>query len=174
MSVQENMSMPRAKSILLSLPMMALFGILSTANQPAIAGPNDFFGSAVPNAATGSGQPEEANPYAETPMPEGDFTEDEQRMQKRFKEKVKHAKNLLEKGKKMVEDGQKKNNKKMISRGKIFAEIGERELKALAANNPLSELISPTQKAAIEQKEAKEKEKQSKDKTASNDSDLLQ
>ena len=169
--------MPRAKSILLSLPMMALFGILSTANQPAIAGPNDFFGSAVPNAATGSGQPEEANPYAaETPMPEGDFTEDEQRMQKRFKEKVKHAKNLLEKGKKMVEDGQKKNNKKMVSRGKIFAEIGERELKALAANNPLSELISPTQKAALEQKEAKEKEKKSKDKTASkeSDSDLLQ
>ncbi|MBI1270880.1 hypothetical protein GC174_10655 [bacterium] len=166
--------MPRAKSILLSLPMMALFGILSTASLPAVAGPNDFFGSAVPNAATGSAQPEEANPYAETPMPEGDFTEDEQRMQKRFKEKVKHAKNLLEKGKKMVEEGEKKNNKKMVSRGKIFAEIGERELKALAANNPLNELISPTQKAALEQKETKEKEKKSKDKTASNDSDLLQ
>lgn len=166
--------MPRAKSILLCLPTLAIFGILSTADQPAIAGPNDFFGSAVPNAAAGSGQPEEANPYAETPMPEGDFTEDEQRMQKKFKDRVKHAKNLLEKGKKMVEEGEKKNNKKMVSRGKIFAEIGERELKALAANNPLSELVSPTQKAALEQKEIKEKEKQSKDKTASNDSDLLQ
>lgn len=146
--------------------MMALFGIASTADVPAIAGPNDFFGTAVPNAAGAAPEP---NPYADTPMPEGDFTEDEQRMQKRYKARVKHAKNVLAKGKKLIATGQKKNNKKLIKKGQIFVDIGERELKELAANNPLSDLISPTQKAELDQKAQKEKQK-----TAQNPGETLQ
>lgn len=143
--------MAKTTNTLLSIPLIALLGILVTADRPALAGPNDFFGTSVPSGAQAAPGPE-ANPYADTTMPEGDFTEDEKRMQKRYKAKVKHAKNLIAKGKKMIASGQKKNNKKMLKKGKIFLDIGERELKELAANNPLSNLMSPTQKAELEQK----------------------
>lgn len=141
------------RNIVLASPAILFVGIATFAPGPCLAGPNDFFGTAVPSGTTA--QPQEANPYADTPMPEGDFSQDEKRMQKRFKSKVKHAKNLVAKGKRMIEQGKKKNNKKMITKGKIFLDIGERELKQLAANNPLSNLLTPQQKTEMEKKAKK-------------------
>ena len=147
------------RNIVLAFPAIVCLGIATFAPNPCLAGPNDFFGTAVPSGTTA--QPQEANPYADTPMPEGDFSEDERRMQKRFKSKVKHAKNLVAKGKKLIETGKKKNNKKMITKGKIFLDIGERELKQLAANNPLSNLLTPQQKTELEKKNKQTASKES-------------
>ena len=147
------------RNILFSIPLLATIGIVSSSlHHTACAGPNDFFGTAVPAGSASdasAGQQTEQNPYAETPMPEGDFSEDERRMQKKFKTRVKHAKSLIEKGKKLIETGEKKNKKKLISRGKIFVDIGERELKQLAENNPLSNLLTPQQKIDVEEKNKK-------------------
>lgn len=139
-------------NLLLSLSLIAF---LAPCVAPAYAGPNDFFGTAVPAGSTA--QPQESNPYASTPMPEGDFSEDERRMQKKFKSRVKHAKKLILKGEKLIAQGEKKKKKKLISRGKIFVSIGNRELKQLAQNNPLANLLTPQQKTAIEQKNKKDK-----------------
>ena len=160
--------MRRKTNLLLSLSLIALF---VPGFEPALAGPNDFFGTAVPSDT--SAQPEEVNPYASTPMPEGDYSEDERRMQKKFKSRVQHAKNLISKGEKLIERGKSKNDKKLVSRGQIFVDIGNRELKQLAENNPLSNLLTPQQKTAMELKE-KEKDKKGKVKTAQSSSTSTQ
>lgn len=109
---------------------------------PALSGPNDFFGGSIPPAAggdplSGGGMPAPAMP------PGADYSDDEKRMQKKYKASVSHAKELIAKGDRMIKEGQTKQIDKIYKKGKIIKEIGEKRLAELQANNPLPELPPP-------------------------------
>lgn len=113
---------------------------------PAMAGPNDFFGSSgTPTvgaddskspsgsaASSASGSPSEATP---TPARSAtsDFTADEKQMQKHYKERVKHAQELIARADKMMKD----KNSKMFKRGQVLKAIAEKDLENLKSNNPI-------------------------------------
>jgi hypothetical protein len=112
-------------------------------SQPMMAGPNDFFGSTMPagqmadpngtsNQFTTPGQAKAAGELNAGGGP-GDYTDDEKRMQKKYKASVSHAKGLIAKGDKMMKSPDQKESKK----GKILKEIGEKRLAELEANNPI-------------------------------------
>lgn len=104
--------------------------------QPATAGPNDFFGG---SAGGPPGDPL-AGPAANvTPPPGIDFSDDEKRMQKKYKASMNHAKDLIAKGDRMMKEGESKKNDKVFKKGKIIREIGEKRLAELQANNPFPE-----------------------------------
>ncbi len=121
----------------------------------AIAGPNDFFGgpgtTSSPSAAAGAEAAQ--NALVDSPQP-GDFTDDEKRMQKKYKEKIRHAKSLIEKGELMMKKGEGKDDK-AFKKGKVFKQIGERELAELQANNPFpdKDKKEPTGKDATPDKQ---------------------
>lgn len=120
--------------------------------SPAFAQANSFFGG---GSAKGDGTPETAaaqttNPYADPSLPKGDFTTDEKRMQKKYIESISHAKGIVAKGEKMMNDGTKRGQDKIAKKGKILKEIGEKRLAELQANNPLSELVEAGDKKTTE------------------------
>jgi len=118
--------------------------LCASAGLPAVAGPaNDFFGSSVPDGSAGGQQARQAaaNPYADPQVPQGDYTSDEKRMQKKYKASVQHCKNLIAKGDKMMEGGQRGNKDKEYKKGKILKEIGEKQLAELTANNPFADIL---------------------------------
>jgi len=116
-------------------------GLMGT--QPVFAGPNDFFGSAMPagQLADPNGTSGDMPPQGKgagqgqdmlTPSP-GDYTDDEKRMQKKYKASVSHARGLIAKGDRMMKSNVEKESKK----GRILKEIGEKRLAELEANNPI-------------------------------------
>ena len=72
----------------------------------------------------------------------GDFTGDEKRMQKKYKDNINNAKGLIAKGERMMKDSGNNQKDANYKKGKIFKEIGEKSLAELKANNPF-----PNQKA---------------------------
>ena len=106
--------------------------------QPALAGPNDFFGGSVPSS--GPINDPLAGPAANIAPPPGvDFSDDEKHMQKRYKARMQHAKELIAKGTKMMKEGESKHNDKIFKKGDIIKKIGEKDLAELQANNPFPE-----------------------------------
>ena len=110
--------------------------------QPASAGPNDFFGSAMPagQMSDPNGAPGQFATPGQSKAAEmmngagpGDYTDDEKRMQKKFKASISHARGLIAKGERMMKSQDQKESKK----GKILKEIGEKRLAELEANNPV-------------------------------------
>ncbi len=112
-------------------------------SQPVMAGPNDFFGSTMPagqmadpngtsNQFATPGQAKAVEQLNAGGGP-GDYTDDEKRMQKKYKASVSHAKGLIAKGDKMMKSPVQKESTK----GKILKEIGEKRLAELEANNPI-------------------------------------
>ncbi len=100
--------------------------------------PGDIFNGApsmIPgtNAAEGALNQAGADPGN---FKAGDFTEDEKRMQHKYRDSIKHAKSLITKGTAMMDSGKKSGNDKDFKKGKILKEIGERQLGELNANNP--------------------------------------
>jgi len=100
---------------------------------------NDFFGSNLPNqqlqTPSASSSATTASPSSglvPAPTSNGaspvDYTSDEKRMQKKTKAMDKHIKSLIEKGDRMMKDGQAKKDDKMFKKGKILKSIGERQL----------------------------------------------
>jgi len=73
----------------------------------------------------------------------GDYTSDEKRMQRKYKDNVKHAKDLIAKGESMMKSCNGNVNHKDYKKGKIYKEIGEKSLADLTANNPFPELEKP-------------------------------
>jgi uncharacterized glyoxalase superfamily protein PhnB len=120
-----------------------LTAVMAAGTQPVMAGPNDFFGSTMPagqmadphgtsNQFTTPGQAKAAEQLNAGGGP-GDYTDDEKRMQKKYKASVSHAKGLIAKGDKMMKSPVPKESTK----GKILKEIGEKRLAELEANNPI-------------------------------------
>lgn len=130
-------SQTRRNKIFFSL----LTAVMAAGAQSVLAGPNDFFGSAMPagqmadpngNAGqfTTPGQSKAADMLNQSNP--GDYTDDEKRMQKKFKASIVHARGLVAKGERMMKSPDEKESKK----GRILKEIGEKRLAELEANNP--------------------------------------
>lgn len=113
----------------------------------ALAGANDFFGNSLPVGAGGSGAEPAggsaaANPTDFAPPASGganDLSGDEKRMQKKYREMLKHCQNLIAKGDKMIKDGEAHKDDKMLKKGKVIKGIGERKFAEFKANSPLPE-----------------------------------
>lgn len=99
--------------------------------------PNEFFGGSVPQSPPGV---DAASQQLGTGG--ADYTTDEKAMQKKYKRQVAHAKTLIAKGDRMIRDGEARKNDRMLKKGKILKDIGEKELAKLQADNPLAELES--------------------------------
>lgn len=124
---------------------LIIAALLAGVAQPAFAGANDFFGTSVPEGArqtASQARQAPVNPYADPTVPQGDFTMDEKRMQKKFKASIAHAKDLIAKGDRMMSAGKKGSKDKEFKKGKIIKEIGEKQLAELTANNPLADIIN--------------------------------
>ena len=119
------------KSLNIFAPAIVLLASLTT-GQAQAAGPNDFFGGSVPGAVQDAA--------ANAPSAAGDFTDDEKRMQKKYLASVRQAKTLIGKGELMMKRGEDKHDKKMLKKGKILKDIGQRNLTELEANNPFPDL----------------------------------
>lgn len=104
-------------------------------------GSNDFFGSSIP----GTNSPPGAQ-AAEQQLSGGggggptDYTQDEKRMQKKYRDNLRAAQDLIEKGDRMMKDGEKRHQERETKKGKILKEIGEKRVAELKANCPLPEL----------------------------------
>ena len=119
--------------------------VAAASNAPAFAGANDFFGSSIggsPDNTQGAAGASAVSPAAAAApnlnAPAGDYTGDEKRVQKKFKENIKVAQKLVSKGETMMKSKEDKVSKK----GKILKEIGEKRLAELKQNNPFPELAS--------------------------------
>jgi hypothetical protein len=123
-----------SKQILIAIAVLAL----SAPGAWAQTSTNNFFGQqslpgGPPGDMSGAGyQP----PQVQNSGGKSDFSDDEKRMQKKYKASVKHCKDLIDKGTAMMEDGERHHDDKTFKKGKIFKEIGERQLSELQANNP--------------------------------------
>jgi hypothetical protein len=125
---------------------LSLAFLLATAvfaKIPAIAGDNSFFGA---NAGGSNNQSsadvDETNMHAGMPglttppamPPSGDYTDDEKRMQRKYRGNIAHAKELISKGEGMMKSSGKDD--KTFKKGKILKETGEKWLAELKANDP--------------------------------------
>lgn len=127
---------------------MVLLTLLNCTVAPSIAaGPNDFFGGVLPGAMGSLKDDDEKPAQAETkekPAPASvtqnpsDFTDDEKRMQRKYKFRVKHAKELIARGEEMMAKAPN-HDAKEFKKGKILKEIGEKDLAELKSNNPFPE-----------------------------------
>jgi hypothetical protein len=131
------------KSIKLILAVGSAF-LLPTA---ALAGANDFFGNSLPVGAGGPGAEPAGGSAAASPNDfvapstggANDLSGDEKRMQKKYREMLKHCQALIAKGDKMIKDGEAHKDDKMVKKGKVFKGIGERKYAEFKANSPLPE-----------------------------------
>lgn len=133
----------------------AALSVLGTINTAQAQSPGDIF-NGTPSAIPGTNAAESAlNQAGADPgnFKMGDFTDDEKRMQHKYRDSIKHAKELVSKGSTMMEHGKKTNNDKEFKKGKIFKEIGDRQLGELNANNPFP---PPEEKAKSESPEVAE------------------
>jgi hypothetical protein len=123
--------------------------VIAGAQAPCVLAQNDFFGGNLPSSV-----PSAANPPATAGGAQGggDYTDDEKRMQKKYKSSIQHAKDLVGKGDSMMKKGESRHNDKMYKKGKILKEIGEKQLAELQANNPF-----PEDKEPKDGKESKDK-----------------
>jgi hypothetical protein len=71
--------------------------------------------------------------------PAGDYTDDEKRMQKKFKGNMSRAKELIDKGEKMMKQSGNRTEAKEYKKGKILKETGEKWLSDLKAGDPFDE-----------------------------------
>lgn len=110
---------------------------------------NDFFGGSTPSAGAGGGgngierppgiQAAEQQALKSGGGAGGDYTSDEKRMQKKFKSNLRAAQELVSKADRMVKDGEKKKDDKIVKKGKILKEVAEKRVAELKEQNPFPE-----------------------------------
>lgn len=124
-----------------TLSALLVAGFLFSA-QDAFAQVNNFFGQNLPTADGATnltpGQLNQPNSPYENTSPQGNWTDDEKRMQKKYHISMKHARSTISKGEALMK-GQAPDSKE-YKKGKIFKEIGEKQLADLEAANPLKKL----------------------------------
>ncbi|MBX9940461.1 MAG: hypothetical protein K2Y32_14475 [Candidatus Obscuribacterales bacterium] len=122
------------------LPSLSL---VSIAVNPAYCGTNDFFGNSIPTVGDPSGSTRPAASSSSSPSEissspsASEFTDDEKRMQKKYKLAIKHAQTLIAKADKMIKDGEARKDNKLLKKGQVLKGVGERALENLKTNNPL-------------------------------------
>jgi hypothetical protein len=123
----------------LSLVLLIALGMSGLANAQG----NSFFGAnAGGSASQSTPDRDETNinaglPGLTTPAaipPSGDYTDDEKRVQRKYKGNIVRAKQLIEKGESMMKTAGKDD--KVYKKGKVFKETGEKWLAELKANDP--------------------------------------
>lgn len=130
------------------LRLLATISISLAISLPAAfaQGSNDFFNSS-PSAGTGGGSNIERPPGVQAAEQQalqaahGEYTQDEKRMQKKFKANLRAAQDLVTKGEKMLKDAEKKNDAKMKKKGMILKEVGEKRVKELKESDPMADKI---------------------------------
>ena len=126
----------------------SIIASLGMATSALAQGSNDFFGSSVPSSSAGGGGGSgiERPPGVQAAEQQalkatgGDYTTDEKRMQKKFKANLRSAQDLVSKAERMVKDGEKKKDDKMIKKGKILKEVAEKRVAELKEQNPFPEV----------------------------------
>ncbi|MBX9686758.1 MAG: hypothetical protein K2X27_08650 [Candidatus Obscuribacterales bacterium] len=120
------------------------FALLALGGGAFAQGGNDFFGSSVPSSGSGGGPGSVDRPPGVIAAEQqalkatgGDYTADEKRMQKKFKANLKAAEDLIGKAERMVKDGEKKKDDKMVKKGKVLKEVAEKRVQELKENSPL-------------------------------------
>lgn len=124
--------------------------LFTSSFNAVIANPNDFFGSSIPTVGgaadpgsnvqgAASSSASELTPQSPSSSGQNDYTDDEKRMQKKYKFALKHAQALIARADKMIKDGESRKDNKMLKKGQILKGIGERTLENLKASNPLPE-----------------------------------
>lgn len=116
--------------------------LTSLAVKPGFCGTNDFFGNSIPTVGDPSSS---SRPAASSSSPSeissspsaSEFTDDEKRMQKKYKLAIKHAQTLIAKADKMIKDGEARKDNKLLKKGQVLKGVGERALENLKTNNPL-------------------------------------
>jgi hypothetical protein len=121
---------------------------------PALAQMNNFFGSNPGGGASqinsnqqGNGSKEDdgaagpgiplMNGALPPPAPSGgDFTQDEKRMQRKYRGNLHNAQDLIHRGEAMMNAAGNNKDSKDYKRGKVLKDIGEKSLADLKANNP--------------------------------------
>lgn len=137
-----------------SLSAMLCTIVLSISIAPSLAqgsGTNSFFGNAMPGTSGPNPAPDEppGTPGLNAPkLPAagGDYTDDEKRMQKKFKSRLAHDQDMISKGEHMMKGSNPTS--KEYKKGKILKEIGERDAAELKANSPFPELPNKGKKKA--------------------------
>lgn len=144
-----------------SIAIAVIIAGIGSANIAAQAGPNDFFGSQLSGiggspdvtqgaqgstngvAGVGAGAAASGVPAGSAGgAGGGDYTVDEKRVQKKYKENVKRCEKLITRGTDMMKSGDEKTAKK----GKVLKDIGERALAELKSNNPFPEIADSGKK----------------------------
>jgi hypothetical protein len=131
------------KTLLIICSILALSGLAGSA---LAQGGNDFFGSSAGSPVSPAG----STPIDRPPgvaaaeqqalkAPGSDLSSDEKRMRKKYKANMRAAAERVSKAEKMIQDGTKKNDQKVIKKGQIQKEIAEKYLNELKQNNPLPE-----------------------------------
>lgn len=122
------------------ITLLTIFGV---GVGPSQAGPNDFFGNPpiqAPGAIAFPGDDSPTMAPAKAAARElgggSDYTQDEKRVQKKYRASITHARQLVAKGDQMIKEGQERKDDKEFKKGKILKEIGEKQLVELKANNP--------------------------------------
>ncbi|MBY0357111.1 MAG: hypothetical protein K2W82_03845 [Candidatus Obscuribacterales bacterium] len=122
--------------------LLATIATALSASVPAVfaQGSNDFFGSSIPGTSSPPGAQAAEQQLSGAGGGPTDYTQDEKRMQKKYRDNLRAAQNLIEKGDRMMKDGEKRHQERETKKGKILKEIGEKRVAELKANCPLPEL----------------------------------
>ncbi len=145
---------------------LAFCALMLLSQQPSYAGFGNLFGGdsqptaqagstdPTPPGAPGAGLQEPDNPPKalfgnkkkdDEPGPlnaNGDFTEDEKRMQHKWNDRLANAHHLIDRGEKMMKSCGSNHNAKDYKKGKVLKEIGERDLVELKTNSPFPSTTS--------------------------------
>jgi len=129
-----------------AIPAASALALITVLAPLAKAGPNDFFGGSIPGTSPPPGVDAAASAADRLGAGGGggggggggDYTEDEKRMQKKYQANIRHCRDLVAKGDRMIQDGQKRHDDKMFKKGQILKDIGEKRLAEMQANNPFS------------------------------------
>ena len=138
----------KARTVVAAIAIATTFGVGAKA---VAGGTNDFFGSSIggtpdtnQGAQTAADGAKGQAAAAQVPSgpPPGDYTADEKRVQKKYKDNLKHAQGLILKG----EDMMRSHDQKVAKKGKVLKEIGEKAVADLKSNNPFPEIAASKDK----------------------------
>jgi hypothetical protein len=147
MSTQQARSFGKS-SILTALTVL---GCCCSCALPSIAQSNSFFGSngasqINPNQLGNTGREDDGaagpgipavNGAMPVPAPAGgDYSQDEKRMQHKYRGNLRHAQDLIRQGDEMMKAAGNNKDDKNYKKGKILKEVGEKSLASLKAGNP--------------------------------------
>jgi hypothetical protein len=128
-----------------------LFGKDDDSTHNANAGSGDYMPPGTPGAGLGDPNPpksllgngkKDKDKDADPKLPQnGDFTEDEKRVQHKWQDRIANDQRLINTGERMMKAGHNNPKEKGYQKGKVMKSIGEKDLNDMKSNSPFP---SPT------------------------------